>query len=854
MNGNRRQFLKWATVTAGAGASGALGSLLVARAARAEGAASAPAATFVPSCCNMCGGQTGILAKVVDGRVVKIEPNPHNPGGFTNIFSDYWENIEKQGAVVCPKGNAGMMSLYDPDRVRVPLRRTNPEKGIGVDPKWKEITWDEAFSEIASRLKGLRDAGEPHSLLWFSEDASFTNIQGDFCSLFGTPNYSMHSNLCDVARKASFKSVMGADRPLMDAIQSKYILLFGWNPLGATKWSHLPRIIGHAMQKGARLVVVDPYLSSTATKSHEWVPIRPGTDGAMALAMGHVIVRDQLYDRGFVEEWTVAFDKYAEYVKDKTPEWAEQITSVPAGTIERIAREFATTKPAVIDAWSGPGQHSNGVQGGQAIACLAALVGGYDRPGTLVLPVKGGAKHIDFAAPKIDKPRFDGLETYPMGHSSGVYTESINRLAEGKGPYKARMAMIVFQNPMMAIPGTQVVEKALKSLEFIVVNDTMMSETALMADIVVPGATYLERYDWQGHWVTWKVIGLRQPVVKPIFGQPTEAEFVCELGRRLGLKTEDGKDHFWEGHVSHQRVEDRTAWYEEYLSAEGLAGDAKMSLEDFKKLPGACWVSKDGTAYEKHRSAVKPSLVLEDKDVYDKPKEDATRKKVGIVDGENILDKPTAEGGQPIGKIVDGKPFYVKGDKTLLDKPASAKGKQIGTIIGGKPIKGFMTPSGKCEFVSGALTGKKDAWGRDINPLPVYEPRKWQPTAEYPLYMINWKESEHTHTRTQNNRYLSEIAPDNPLMINVEAAKKLGLADGDAVWVESPYGKVGAKVHVTQGIHPEVVGLRHGGGHWALGQAAKGKGTSDAALKPCLSDPIGGQALHKEICVRVKKA
>ncbi|MBI3395362.1 MAG: molybdopterin-dependent oxidoreductase, partial [Spirochaetia bacterium] len=228
---------------------------------------------WVPTCCQMCGGQTGIQAHVVDGVVVKIEPNPHNPVGLTNV-SDDWFSRGSEGPVMCPKGNAGILTLYDPDRVRRPLRRTNPEKGKGVDPKWKEISWDEALGEITARLKALREASEAHNVLWFSEDSSWIPIQQDFRDLYGTPNFFMHSSLCDVNRKAAMKLVCGNDRPLIDAMNSKYMLIFGWNPLSATKWSHLPRIITRARENGAKLVVVDPYLSYTASKADEWIPIR----------------------------------------------------------------------------------------------------------------------------------------------------------------------------------------------------------------------------------------------------------------------------------------------------------------------------------------------------------------------------------------------------------------------------------------------------------------------------------------------------------------------------------------------------------------------------------------------------
>ena len=289
------------------------------------------AGEWIPSCCNMCGGQSGILCHVVNGVLEKIEPNHWNPNNYSNISSDFFAGYTEEygcaeGGVICPKGNAGIMQLYDPDRVKKPLKRTNPKKGRQEDPRWQEISWEQAIDEIAGKLKVLRDSGEAQKLLWWSEDHSFTHIQADFNTLFGSPNYSMHSNLCDVARKASFKMAMGDDRPLADFLQAKYILLFGWNPTSAIKWVYLPRIITRGIERGARMVVVDPYLSDTAAKAQEWVKIRPGTDGAMALAMAHVIIRDGLYDEAFIKDWTVGFEQFAEYVKDKTPAWQEKIT------------------------------------------------------------------------------------------------------------------------------------------------------------------------------------------------------------------------------------------------------------------------------------------------------------------------------------------------------------------------------------------------------------------------------------------------------------------------------------------------------------------------------------------------
>jgi thiosulfate reductase/polysulfide reductase chain A len=438
----------------------------------------------------------------------------------------------------------------------------------------------------------------------------------------------------------------------------------------------------------------------------------------------------------------------------------------------------------------------------------------------MLVPDKRGAKHgavdpDETAAATLGQPRFDELKKFPLGHGSGVYTQSFTNLADGKGPYQPKMGVIVFQNVMMSVPGSANVARALARLETLVVIDTMMSETARLADYVLPGTTYLERYDLNSHWVTWPVLGLRQPVVKPIFGQPAEYETVAALGRRLGLRDKAGKEFFLIGAASGQPIENLTAWYEDMLSNELKTGAPQITLAELKALPGAVWVDRKGTRFEKYAEALKPEQL-----------------KTAFFDGN-----PRAEG------------------TAVYDKPKGEKGsKRIGTVVGGKPVVGFATRSGKVELVSPWLADKKDADGKPVAALPAYEPRKWQPSPEYPLYFINWKEASHTHSRTQNNPWLLEIKPDNPMVVHPYTAARFGVADGDVVWVESPHGKVRAKVRVTARIHREVVGVQHGFGHTGLGRLAAGRGTSDSALRPTAADPLSGQALHKEACVRIVKA
>ncbi len=322
-----RDFLRLSAVLGAAAGVGAFGW----RSLDPESVEKALAAQdeWIPTCRNMCGGTTGILVHVVDGRAIKIEPNSENPVGVSNIYADFM-NLKSTGARMCPKGNAGLMSLYDPDRVKRPLKRVGARGG----GQWEEISYERAVAEIAQRLGDIKATYGPDKVVWFTEDNSFGAIQESFCNVYGTPNFLQHSNICDVARKVAFEKTLGVGRPLPDLRNTKYMLIFGWNPMGAMKWAHLPRILVDGLANGAKLVLVDPRCSETADKALDykgrWLPIRPGTDGDLALGMANVIVRERLYDATFVNNWTVGFDKFAAFVANKTPDWAARITGISA--------------------------------------------------------------------------------------------------------------------------------------------------------------------------------------------------------------------------------------------------------------------------------------------------------------------------------------------------------------------------------------------------------------------------------------------------------------------------------------------------------------------------------------------
>jgi thiosulfate reductase/polysulfide reductase chain A len=813
---SRRSFLKWSSTLASAAiASGLLwdGNMGLFREASAQ-EMFLKEGEWIYSNCNMCGGQCGIKVKVVNGKAVKIE-GIANPNNIANISANYEKVVNDLGALyndkdaagrICSKGNSGLRSLYDPDRLKTPMVRIGPRGG----GRWKPITWDAAVAAVALNLQKIKDKYGAESLAWFSEDHSFTNIQKDFCQMYGTPNYHNHSNLCDVARKASFKLLMGNERPLADFEDSSYILVFGWNMLGATKFIHLPGIWNRARAKGAKTVYVDPFCSQTGARADEWVPIRPGTDGAMALAMGHVLIKKNLINKGFIDEWCVGYDEYAKYVADKTPEWAESLTSVPAKVIERIAKEIGETaaagKPVCIDVWSGPGHHTNATLGGYAITILSALLGMIDKPGAMMEPDRAGTKHhdLDVDLPSLKKPRVDGKGTkYILGHSSGIYVETREVVLTGKSTTPdsgvPKAGVFVFQNFVMSVPNTQKNIEFLKKFEYVVVQDTHMSETADLADMVIPGSVYLERYDFTGYWVTFPVLGLRQPVVKSVINGLTEVEFWMAVMKKMGMKDKKG---YAPSDMSYD------AYYADEYGPTNYA--KQQDWETFKKSTLAI-LGK--TSYEKFRKEVQV------------PEGGTVDEKTGVV-----MDKPDKDG----------------------------KSKGVGVKMGDKIFRGFDTPSRKLELASNLLKKAK------FSGLPEYSDPEDKPSTDFPLYLVNFKQNEHTHSRTFNNVYLMEMKPDNPLLINSATAEKLGLKDGDAVWIESPYAKDKSTVQITERIHPEVVALQHGYGHWKFGKVAQGSlnkinswspaGTADGQFLAGKAEKFSGQIVSKEIGVRITKA
>ena len=851
---SRRNILKVGGVGAGAAVAATILPWPFRKLSSAEAAEITDYAsgTWVPSCCNMCGGQCGILGYVENGTLRKVEPYAANPNNVANVSTAFDAAIAAgDSGRLCCKGNSAIKSLYDPDRLKTPLRRVGP-RGSG---QFVAITWQEAIEEAASRLYQVKAQHGARSIVWFGEDHSFTHLQQDLCDAIGTPNYHNHSNLCDTSRKAHYLLSMGADRPLCDMEQTDFLLVWGWNFLSAIKWIHLAAIFTRARQSNPNFhfTYVDPVFNTTASKADRWLAPRPGTDGAMALALCKLLIDANTYDSSFATAYTVGFGEFKKYLDGdgtydavpKTATWAETITGVPAASITALAADlgaaFLANRKICIDTWSGPGHHTNATQGGRAINALNLLLGAVDDAGTLMMPLRSGPGRRAAVAgwPSKDGWRLDGKDNvtgtpmgavtkkYAMSHSSGIYCEArdcmLSQTDFAGNAYPVKAAVFVFQNFVMSTPNTQKNLDAINEMQFVLCVDTHLSETALMADLVIPGSNFLERFDFNANWSTFRSIGLRQPVVGSWIGGLTEAQFFLELGAALGLpgfKDTPGKNDIDENY-------NKDEW--ERFMATGNGGAAWTNQMDWATLKtSGVWIetgAAGGTKYLKHTGTRS----------YDSAQDTVLAITAGA---ETVY---VVKRGSTVRGIANG--------------PTMANGEVY--------EQGFATESARCQFWSakmngyftGATTAVNQSVANDLryHPLPYYLPPEDGPNASFPNYFISWKEVEHTHTRTFNNPWLMEMKDDNQLYVHPTLANGKSLTEGDWVWVQTPFGSLRARAHITAGIQPETVGFVRGFGHWAFGEVARDKGTHDGWVLSGKAEVHSGQAVHKEVPCRIYK-
>ena len=529
---SRRDFLKIGAATVGALAVGSMLSPKVAQAAREAGHVNAEGDGFVPSMCEMCVWRCGLIAKVVDGRVVKLDGNPEHPHSRGNL---------------CPRGQSGLMNTYDPDRVLTPLVRVG-KRGEGL---FRQASWEEALDIVASNMLSIKEKDGAEAMV-FSSTHNLSQVQFEnLLYAFGSPNYGTQRSLCFNAMITAFSLTYGIEEPSRKYDNVEYILMVGRNMMEAISTSETGEL-AHAIDRGAKLVYLDPRYTKTASKATEWIPIRPGTDSAFLLAMIQVITKNELADCEFVRKYVIGCEDLPRVMSKYTPEWAEKITGVPAATIERVAREYAAAKH---NALAHPGWRTsnfiNSFQTERAIATLNAMSGNVLRPGGC-LSAEVAAEGAGLGAPpqppypRVSALRLDGTPwKYPLVPLKlGVFQELRDAIITGE-PYQAHGWFISRQNPILSLPDRAKTIEAFGKMDFIATVDIIMNDTAWFSDVVLPEASYLERYD------PLLPVGdkafLRQPVVEPQ-GEAKSALWIYkQLGERLGIgdyfQYEDEEDY-----------------------------------------------------------------------------------------------------------------------------------------------------------------------------------------------------------------------------------------------------------------------------------------------------------------------
>jgi thiosulfate reductase/polysulfide reductase chain A len=461
---------------------------------------------------------------VRNGVLEKIDGEPRNP---------------KSRGGTCARGQAGIMTAYDPNRVKYPMIRVG-KRGEG---KWRRASWDEANAYVAENLTAIIDKYGPEGLLWSSTTDLTETFFVKLGQYIGTPNFARHASLCLASRNVGYFGTMGGV-PDSDLGNSKYIIMFGANRAEAFEPPYNIDMI-ESIKKGGKLVVVDPRMTVTASKG-QWIPIRPRTDLALVLGVMHVLIREELYDHKFVAERTVGFEELKAHVAAFTPDYVAQETDIPAETIVTMAREMAAAAPAVSVF---PGRRSswytNDTQFRRSTAMLTALLGAIDAPGASFF--NGGKQKLGSfeweLGPMEERERFDGFdEHYPLAnHEDGGYVSLRDAIVNGTARYPVKGWMIYHQNPLASVLDEAKTLKMMEQMEFICSIDIQPSQTAWMSDIILPEATYLERLDpvcsLPG---TRKFLALRQPVIKPV----GEARSILEIIQ--GMAPELDKRHEFE--------------------------------------------------------------------------------------------------------------------------------------------------------------------------------------------------------------------------------------------------------------------------------------------------------------------
>ena len=502
-----------------------------------------------PGICYMCSQRCNTRVHVRDGRAVRIDM------------------LDPNVAALCPRWKAQLDFIYHPDRLQTPLKREgNSRTGVFVP-----VSWDEALDIVANEFISIRTGYGPESVaFWISYTKEPRPFFHRLVHAFGSPNYLTESSNCFSAQSLATMLTYGEDYAhwSMQSIQvnpeTKCKLVWG----SSIKQSQ-PRLFKHyvdAKQQGMKLIVVDPYRNTLAAMADIHLQLRPGTDGALALGMINVLLKENLYDKDFVNKWTVGFDDLKKLAAEYPLENVEQITWVPAEKIKQAAIMYATEKPSQLGMSSnGTTHHTNGVQNHRAIILLPALTGNVEIPGgnrsnKISIPLNDITLHERAAA----MPPGIGAERFPIWTSMlrEMQSNMISERIENDKPYPLKALFGAGLNPMYFPNSCQFVENV-KKLDFVVVSDYFHTAGTQLADVVLPISSWLER---QILITAPDGATLIEPAIEPVGQTWPEWKIYSELAKRLEFG-----ELFWNG--------DQEACFDYMLEPSGI------TVDQLKKQP-----------------------------------------------------------------------------------------------------------------------------------------------------------------------------------------------------------------------------------------------------------------------------
>ncbi len=499
-----------------------------------------------PGVCIICPWHCATEVFVKDDKVVYVRGNENSANGSTR----------------CVKGVASIHLSRDPDRLLHPLKKNS-------QGEFESISWDQAFAEIAEKLAVIKEKYGPEAVFYlYHLDSNDMFSHQLFTQLYGTPNWSGHGAACDQDRRVAAMSTFGHPLPTKDFANSRFVMLWGCDPFGPNEALHENRELVEAMKKGCKLVIVDPNRSRTAEKADVWVPIKPGTDGAMALAMAHRIVETEAYDREFCEQWVYGWKRFCAHVVEKgyTPEWAETISGVPKETIIGLADEFATTKPGIMDGLKGLVNYTNGMDAFRAIYALNAITGNVDGPGNMILkeiaPLELPVEIPEEFEVEPEELTLGQAGGYPM--SPDMPTQLLPKAVLEGDPYPIKGGFFHICNLAMSDPNPKAFKEMMAGLDLSVTIDMYLSETAQLSDYVLPECSMFERAEIrEGMWSGPQAV-VAVPAIKPLGDSRPLYEIMAGLAEKMGY----GQYYQWDS-------------WEDW--AKRVLANIPAELEDLKK-------------------------------------------------------------------------------------------------------------------------------------------------------------------------------------------------------------------------------------------------------------------------------